>query len=184
MCRAISWIEKNGELLYITGADLKTKRGKMLIKHCQDPDDYKGHGAIRYFFGNEKPDGTIELMIGGEEHEVDDFASPKNFPKEIAEAVRWGKFRSIWCGVAGLLRAPLYADYGAKCDLLYADYEAKRDALYADYRAKRNALYADYRAKRNALYADYRAKRDALFWDLFAINKNRAGAWQQNKVKP
>ena len=45
-------------------------------------------------------------------------------------------------------RAPLDADYKAKCDALYADYRAKCDALDADYDA-------DHRAKCAPLHADY-----------------------------
>ncbi|MDZ4250410.1 MAG: hypothetical protein U0990_10005 [Candidatus Nanopelagicales bacterium] len=67
-----------------------------------------------------------------------------------------------------LSRAPLYADYRAKCAPLYADYRAKCAPLDADYDAKCAPLDADYDAKCATLYADYDAKCAPLYADYRA----------------
>ena len=194
MCDFISWIEKDGKLYYLTTEDIESKRGKEYRDYNPNADDIKGHGAIRWFYN----------LKGGKEKECTDFTTPKGFPREIQKAIIQGKFRRSFGPVpAGLLIAPLYADYEAKRAPLDADYKAKRDALYADYKAKRAPLYADYEAKiaplyanykakiaplyadyeakRAPLYADYEAKRDALdlrTWLLVLEPKNRSKAWQ------
>lgn len=161
MCDFVSWIEKDGTLWYLTTADIQSKRGKELMDYTQNRDDLKGHGAIRWFYD----------LKGGIEKECIGFSSPGNFPAEIAEAIKQGKF-SRWFGAVpkGILRAPLYADYKAKRAPLYDDYEAKRAPLYADYEAKRDALHADYEAKRDAL--------DCQAWLLAIDPENRADAWK------
>jgi hypothetical protein len=158
MCNPMSWIDKDGVILFLIGADLETERGRKLIKYTQNRDDLCGHGAIRYFYGTESESGEITPMIGGIDKEVIDFDIYlfKKLPLKIKMAIGTGEMRGIWCGIKGLLRAPLYADY-----------EAKRDTLDADYKAKRAPLYAD-----------YKAKRDTLFWDLFAIKSNRLKRWR------
>jgi hypothetical protein len=181
MCNPISFIKRDGQLLYLRGGDLETKRGKQTVAYCQNRDDLCGHGAIRYYFGSEAEDGTITLFSGGVDGEVTNFSSPDNFPPEIVEDIKRGAFRGIFAPPRGILRAPLYADYKAKRDALYADWQAKWDALDADYKAKLDALDADWQAKRAPLYADYKAKRDALYaetWTLFADPDNRVEAWR------
>ena len=174
MCHFLSWIVKGKEVYFLTASDIESKRGRELREYCQNDSDLKGHGAIRHFYS----------LTGGKDFERKDFSTPKGFPAQIISAIKNGKFQH-WFGPVpqGILRAPLYADYKAKCDALDADYEyeakcdaldadykAKRDALYADYEyeAKCDALYADYKAKRAPLDADYKAKRDALYADYEA----------------
>ena len=81
-------------------------------------------------------------------------------------------------------RAPLDADYQAKCDSLNADYQAKSDSLDADYRAKCAPLDADYEAKRNSLYADYEAKRAPLYIEILAYIKTHIPdcAWNGHEL--
>jgi hypothetical protein len=173
MCEFISWKEiktKTGtEILFLTHDDIyNTSRGLELQKHTTK-DDFVGHGAIAFYYQIDANKGTNK--------ECTDFSTPDNFPPEIVAALKSGR---MWGMVnffpKGLLRAPLYADYEAKCDTLYADYktkrapldadyEAKRAPLDADYEAKRDTLYADYEAKSDTLYADYKAKRDTLYAD-------------------
>ena len=192
MCEFVSWVEHEDKLYYLTANLLNTKEGRDLKKFLGTAyaEDIKGHGAIERYFG-----------IKGNHHECDDFSSPKNFPKEIVEAMKAGAFRGIGIPDESQVLtkkayadyeskcaplhadyesklAPLHADYWSKRAALYADYRSKRDALDADYRSKCNALYDDYWSKCDALYDDYRSKRDDLFWDIFMDKKNRSTAWR------
>jgi hypothetical protein len=84
MCEFISWIEKDGLILYLTDAEIFGK-DKSLLEGCKD-NDFLGHGAIRNFYNIE----------GGLEREVRDFWNENILPKEIADKVQefdkyWGK---------------------------------------------------------------------------------------------
>jgi hypothetical protein len=148
MCEFVSWVEHEDKLYYLTANLLNTKEGRDLKKFLGTAyaEDITGHGAIERYFG-----------IKGNHHECDDFSSPKNFPKEIVEAMKAGAFRGIGIPDAS---------------------QVLTQKAYADYASKRAPLYADYRSKRDALYADYRSKCDDLFWDIFIDKKNRARAWK------
>lgn len=55
-------------------------------------DDIMGHGAIDWYF---------ELLnVKGENKEVEDFSSPDNFPKEIADKIKKGYFEEIGFNVS------------------------------------------------------------------------------------
>ena len=125
MCEFISWKEvttadgKDVEILFLTYDDIyNSKRGRKLQKFTT-PDDFIGHGAIDFFY---------DLNGKGIDKECTDFSSPNNFPPIIVDAIKKGKFYLLGTPKALLLDgviAPLYADYGAKCDPLDADYKAK-----------------------------------------------------------
>ena len=192
MCHPVSWIEKNGGMLYVRGEDLATERGRECMRLTADPYDYCGHGFARLYFGTENPDGSITPLEGGVDKEVTDFSSPANFPAQIAEDLKRGRFCGVFAPPTEILLPRLDAEYQSKWDALYAEYQPKRDALYAEYRSKRAALYAEYWSKRAALYAEYRSKRaalaaeyqpkrdalDAEYWGLITDPKNQAEAWK------
>ena len=86
MCEFISWIEKEGNIFFLTYHDIyRTKRGKELRDYCRNKDDLIGHGAIQYFYE----------FSGGNEKECEDFSNPENFPGEITDAIKNGKFRGL-----------------------------------------------------------------------------------------
>jgi hypothetical protein len=206
MCEFVSWIEKDGAILFLTGNDVfNTKWGKELREHCGNDDDLVGHGAIRYYYNLSSDTGINK--------ECTDFTKPSNFPDEIVKAIKNGEMRGF-SFPPGLLCKPLNEDYwaklkaldedyGAKLKPLNEDYWAKRKALdedywakrkppdedywakrkplNEDYWAKRKPLDEDYEAKRKPLDEDYWAKRKALdeaMWDLFTGTKNRTRAWR------
>jgi len=188
MCEFVSWKEVkcpdgSTQILFLTSDDVfNTSKGRKLQNHTT-PGDFIGHGAIDFYY---------DLDGKGVNHECTDFWTPKNFPPEIVEAIKAGKFFLLAPVPAGIFRAALYADYLKKRDALDADYLKKRAALYADCEKKRDALYADYGKKRDALYADCEKKQDALdadyvkkraplyadTWLLVSVPENRSLAWQ------
>lgn len=88
MCEFISWIElDNGEIKYITSKQLKTTRGKHLIKECGNTDDVTGHGFIRLYYGLDKNEGRNK--------ECTNFSKPSNFPPEIVQAIKNGEFTEV-----------------------------------------------------------------------------------------
>ena len=85
MCDFISYIEKNGEILYLTDKEVFSKFGKEHLKGCLH-NDILGHGAIRKFYN----------IQGGRDVEVKDFWNLDKLPKEIAAKIKefdkhWGK---------------------------------------------------------------------------------------------
>lgn len=105
MCERFSWIEKDGEVLFLTPYDVfETRRGKQLQKHTPSAEDWHGHGAIRWFYLNLK---------GGVERECTNFSSPKNFPPELVKAIKAGQMWGF--GVTDkmlvMLHKPAWAEY-------------------------------------------------------------------------
>ena len=101
MCEFISWINKDSKAIFLTGDDVfKTKRGRELQKYSKDPDDWLGHGAIRWYYN----------FKGGVDKECTDFSSPDNFPSDIITAIKSGKMRRL--GIAkDLLTISALAEY-------------------------------------------------------------------------
>ena len=123
MCEFVSWIEKDGKNYFLTSADLASKRGIELREHCGDDDDLVGHGALRWFYGG---------FEGGVQRECTDFSTPLNFPAEIVEAIKAGKFRGMGCPV-GLLNDAAWAE----CVKIVDPARAERDKIV-------NAAWAEF----------------------------------------
>ena len=99
MCTFVSWKEYEGHGYFLTDADLRTKAGEKLLRP-EVRDDLCGHGAIESFWP--------ELKGKGINKECSDFSSPKNFPKEIAKALKTSKMFRL--GIPnGLLTATAFA---------------------------------------------------------------------------
>ena len=164
MCEFISYIEKNGEVLFLTGDDVfNTKRGKQLQKHCKSADDLTGHGAIRWYFGiDDKP------LEGGKERECTDFSSPANFPKPIVKAIKAGLMAGFKDGTPQeLLTNPAWAEY-----------EKITNTAWAEYEKITNTALAEYEKIKNPALAEYEKITNTAFWALFADVNNRNHEWR------
>jgi len=190
MCQFVSWIEKDGAVLFLTGKQVyHTKRGKELREYTKHTDELVGHGAIRWFYN----------IDGGTDKECDDFSSPKRFPSVIVEAIKGGEMRGMGTP-NGLLTRKAYAEYLKVCAAAYAEYEKVSEpalaeyekvsepayteyrkvcaAASAEYDKVRDAAWAEYDKVRDAAWAEYEKVIDAAFWDLFDDPKNRTEAWK------
>lgn len=49
MCEFVSWIEKDGQVLFLTSKDVNSSYGRKELEGCLD-NDFIGHGAIRRFY--------------------------------------------------------------------------------------------------------------------------------------
>ena len=86
MCNFISWIERDGELYYLTDEEIFSSFGREMLDGCQD-NDFIGHGAIRRYF---------QLAGEGTDHEVRKFWNAAALPKELSRKIKnfdkyWGK---------------------------------------------------------------------------------------------
>ena len=179
MCQFISWVEGDKKNYFITGEQLfNTIRGKALQKKF-DREDWLGHSAIRYYY---------RLRYVGEDREQTDFSSPNNFPTEIAEAIKQGKFRGI-AVVAQLLSQPALAEYEKiKQPALaeyrkieqpaLAEYEKIKQQALAKYRKIKQQALAEYRKIEQPALAEYEKIKQQAFWDLFKKSENRNPAWR------
>ena len=112
MCEFLSWKEYQGEILFLTDEIIAPRLEDYKKFNPGWRDDLCGHGAIEWYHG--LTDGA------GKNRECTDFSSPKNFPAEIARALKNGEI-TYSPMPKGLLRAALDADYRAKRDALDAE---------------------------------------------------------------
>ena len=160
MCDFVSWIEKDGEVLYLNDAAINSKRGRELREHLgpQFNEDVKGHGAIRWFYEMSPETGINK--------ECTDFTSPKNFPKEVVNDIRDGKFRLIgFC--LNLLTKPAWAEY-----------EKIKVPALAEYKKIKGPALAEYEKIKVQAWAEYEKIVGQAFWDLFKAKKNRIKEWR------
>ena len=185
MCEFISWKEvtdKDGKvhLFYLTANDIwNTKRGKELIKYCQNSDDLVGHGAIDYYY---------QLNGKGVSKECIDFATPDNFPKEIVKDIKRGAFRGMGIHSALLtqqawveyrkIRQPAWVEYGKIRRQAWVEYRKIRQPAWAKYEKIRQPAWAKYEKIRQQAWVEYDKIRQDIFWDLFANPKNRTKKWR------
>ena len=178
MCEFISWVEKDGVVLYLTSRDLKSSRGKALRDRIGP--DICGHGAIREFYDLAPGQGT--------ERECTDFSTPDNFPAQIVEDIKSGAFRGI--GVSHDLLTPearaeynkvrnaALAEYNKVCNAAWAEFDKVCNAAWAEFDKVRNAAWAEYNKVCNAAWAECDKVRNRTFWALFSEADNRAEAWR------
>ena len=157
MCEFVSWIEKDSEVVFLTGDDVfRSKRGKELQSYSGSSDDLYGHGSIRWYYN----------FKGGQQRECTDFSSPSNFPKVIVDAIKNGSMRGL-----GLPRELLSKS-------AYAKYEKIVRPALAEYDKIQQSAWAEYEKIKQSAYAEYNKIVQPAFWDLFADVKNRSEAWK------
>lgn len=160
MCEFASWVEKDDKVYFLTANQVfNTTRGKALQKYCGNSDDYVGHGAIRQYYN----------LKDGTNRECTDFSTPDNFPIEIADAIKGGKFRGITV-VKELLTQPALAEYNKITQPACAEYNKIQQPALAEYKKIRKI--------RQSALAEYEKIQQAAFWDLFAIPENRNPNWR------
>jgi len=146
MCQFISWKEYKGKNYFITSSELATKEGKKLLK-SEFKADLSGHGAIEHYYP--------ELKGKGINKECRDFSTPKNFPKDIVEAIKKGKFEGI--GICKeILTKPALAEYE---------------------KIEQSAL-AEYEKIRQSALAEYEKIEQSAFWKIARQKKNRVKIWK------
>ena len=159
MCEFVSWIEVKDKILFLTAYDIfETKQGRKLQACCQSPDDYMGHGAIRFFYEISSNTGI--------NRECTDFSSPDNFPPEIGKAIKEGKMRGL--GLSKQLLLPR----------AWAEYKKIEQPALAEYEKIQQSAWAEYEKIEQPALAEYEKIRQPVFWDLFANPKNRVKKWR------
>ena len=191
MCEFISWIEYRGEVLYLTDEDLDTKKGKELLDYIQNPDDIKGHGAVRYFYDIPQGQGT--------DREVIDLSSSDKLPKEIVKAVKECRMSAIGYSET-LLNKKGLKEYEAVEQTAWKEYEAIKQTALKEYEAIKQTAWEKYIAIQQPAWKEYLAieqpaKKEYLaieqpalkkylaiqqpaFWKVFKDKKNRQKAWR------
>lgn len=187
MCHFVSWIEKNRNVLFLTGDDVfHTTRGKKLQKWCGCSEDLIGHGAIRWYFE----------CKNGYEYECFDFSTPKNFPKEIVKAIKSGKMRGLAApdklllkGVRDKLLTKINKTRQKNVQQALNRISKNKEARYdpnKNYGGKHpfNHFIWDetqegfkFWKNNNKNEKSFEISMDA-FWDAFAIKKNRPKVWR------
>ena len=169
MCEFISWIEKNGNVYYLTYHDIyRTRRGKELRDYCKSKEDLIGHNAIRFYYAE---------FMGGEDKECTDFSSPNNFPKEIVADIKAGKFRGLGTE-KGLLQQQAWAEYSKIEQQALAEYLKIEQPALAEYLKIEQQALAEYLKIEQPALAEYLKIEQQAFWDLFRIVKNRNPLWR------
>lgn len=170
MCQFISWIEKDGKSVFLTGEDIyHTKRGKELQKYRRSTTGLGGHGDIRWYYN----------FAGGVDKEYVDFSMPDNFPLEIATAIKDDKMRGLGAP-RELLTAAALAEYERILAAASTEYQKVQGPAWAEYKKVEGAALAEaeYEKVTAAALAEYEKVEEAAFWDLFAIPEDRSKAWR------
>jgi hypothetical protein len=97
MCDFISWVDIDGVVFFITDKELRTKRGRDLMKYSGWDTDVIGHGFIREYY--ELPPGAANSEWGyhvnkrlGNNCEINCFIEYMDrFPEEIQKAFKYFK---------------------------------------------------------------------------------------------
>ena len=98
---------------------MDTKEGKKLLTE-EYRDDICGHGAIEHFYP--------ELKGKGEKKECIDFSTPKNFPKEIVEALKGNLSKIGIC--LDILNEAGKKEYQKIKQSAYAEYDKIKQSAY------------------------------------------------------
>ena len=189
MCNFVSWKEKDGEVFYLTNADLKPRKLKKYKEYNANwQEDLCGHGAIDYFYPDTK----------GRNKECFDFENPKNFPKEIVKSIKNMEMTKIGIDIRLLnekgqaeyekIRQPAWAKYEkirqqawAKYEKIeqpaWAEYEKIRLQALAEYEKIRQPALAEYKKIEQPALAKYEKIRQQAFWEIFRQKKYRAKGW-------
>jgi hypothetical protein len=186
MCEFISWIEKDGQVFFLTAKDLKSKRGRELKKHCGNDADLVGHGAIRYYFD----------LIDGKDKECIYFGDPEKFPPEIQQAILNGEFvgMGICLGVLNNQARTEYCKMEQAARLEYDKIEMsarlKREKINNQawsehgmggrriYDRIKDQAWKEYIKTRDQAWAEY-IKIRISFWELVKDTKNLAPQWKK-----
>ena len=147
MCDFVSWIESDGQVLFLTGRDIfEGPKGRELRDYCKSKDDYVGHGAIRHFYG--LSDNT------GANKECTNFRSPDNFPPEIAKAIKNGQMRGLGTPCDLLVQAA-WAEYVKVVQAAWAEYDLLVQPAWAEYVKVVQPAGAEYDKVVQAARAEY-----------------------------
>jgi len=165
MCQFISWIEKNNQAVFLTADDVfRTKAGRELQEYCNSADDLVGHGAIKHYYGN---------FEGGIEKECTDFSTPNNFPPEIVEALKAGKFRGLSTPIDCLLK-PARDEYERVIQVAWDKYKEVEQAAWAKHEKVERPAWAKYKKVIQAARDEYKkVKRSA--WAKY----KKQAAWDE-----
>ena len=194
MCEFISWTEYKGELYYLTNYELNMRPGIEFKKklHNNFYGDIVGHGAIKEYFGLHHLRCT--------DFECTDFSTPDNFPKEIIEDFKDGKFSDIGMPkptsilkqtamkTYNKIQKPNYYEYyeeelqtRKKYNKISIELQAKREyddveqGRYSEIELQTKKEYAN--IKNSTFRKHYKIMLE-IFWTLFADPKNRIEAWK------
>jgi hypothetical protein len=151
--------------------DLASEKGRELKEYLGSAydEDKKGHGAITWWYPSSK---------GWTHKECDDFSDPKNFPPEIVEKIKLGKFSQF--GVCEWILNKYGKTELSKWQKAYADWQkayADWQKAYADWQkadADWQKAYADWQKA----YADWQ-KADADRQKADADRQKAYADWQK-----
>jgi tetratricopeptide (TPR) repeat protein len=193
MCEFLSWKEKEGEKpLFLDDDDLASKRGCELKAYLGSAfdEDKKGHGAITWWYPSSK---------GWMHRECEDFSDPKNFPPEIVEKIKLGKFSQFGVcekilnkyGKAELQKfqeadkAWQEADKAwQEADKAWQEADKAWQEAYKAWQEADKAWQEAYKARQEADKAwkeAYKARQEAdkaVFWKIAVQKKYRVKAWR------
>jgi hypothetical protein len=168
MCNFVSWIEYEGEVYYLTDSDLRTRKGRELIKYCQNDDDLKGHGAIERYF---------ELEGKGVHKECEDFSSPDHFPKEIVRDIKRGKFSMI--GVCpDILNEEAWKKFKEIERSEWKNYKEVQKSAWKNYKEVQKSELKKYKEIKQFAWKKYKEIVQTAFWEIAILPENRREEWR------
>lgn len=148
MCEFVSWVELDGEVLYLNDKALRDKRGRELKRYLGEKyyEDVPGHGAICWYYDIEHNQGM---------HRECTSVDPADYPDVIVNDIKAGNMSMV----------------GVNEDFLLKKAVSK-------YIATRKRAWDKIIATRKRAWAKYYATKLQTFWELFSDPSNRIKAWR------
>ena len=172
MCEFLSWIElPNGELKYISDFELGTRDGIKLKKFLGErySNEIVGHGAIKTYFG---------LKHGvGKDCECIDFSTPDNFPDEIVQKIKAGKFSQLGIN-RQLLSHSAKEEYLKVVDPAWKEYRKVVNSAWEEHKKAEGLAWKEYNKVKVPAWKKYKKAERLAFWKLFVNPKNRSKKWR------
>ncbi len=157
MCEFISWIEKEGRILFLLDGDMSALDRKNWNK---DKSERCGHGAIRFLY---------DLGDTGINKECVDFSAPKNFPPEIAEAIKQGKLTyGLQSNSVKLILTHLAWD----------EYKKITQPALVEYVKILQSALAEYEKIKQPALVEYVKITQPIIKEIIKDSKNRNENWQ------
>lgn len=169
MCDFISWKYYQNKLYYLNDDKIKERFQEWKQYNPGWYEDIRGHGAIDWFY--KLPEGC------GIKKECKDFSNPNNFPIEIVNDIKLGKFVNF--GIAlPILTDEARKKYNKSSQQALDEYLLIEQPLWEKFQKLEQLTWNSYNKLREANMNNYYKTIRTVFWKIANNTKNRVEIWR------
>jgi hypothetical protein len=179
MCEFVSWIEYNKRVYFLDDNNIQDRLEEYKKYNKDWREDIKGHGAITWFYP--------ELVGKGKDKECAS-THPKDYPKEIVEAIKEGRLTLIGHNI-NLLSTKGKKEYEKIEQTAWEEYEKIKQPAWEEYHKIEQTALEEYRKIKQTAWEEYekiiqtaleeyRKIEQPAFWKVFEDVSNRLEEWR------